>query len=274
MPPIYALSTGSSPLVVNVPHAGLALSAGLEDRLRPEARDLKDTDWHMIQIAQACRPLGASLMSANFSRYVIDLNRSADDEALYAGATTGLVSDIDFDGNPLYLEGQEPTRPEIAARISDYWAPYHLALKNEISRVKAQHGVCVLLDLHSIRSEVPRLFDGRLPDLNLGTNSGRSAGTAFIECAEQVLASTSLTKVTDGRFKGGFITRHYAQPSSGVHALQLEISQRIYMQESPPWTLDPAGTEALQSVVRALACDLIKVAQASIAPHANMTTTQ
>lgn len=264
MTPLYELSIGDAPIVINVPHAGTDLTPGLIDRLRNDARDLKDTDWHMAQIAQVCRQLGATVMAANYSRYVVDLNRSADDVALYSGATTGLVSNIDFDGNPLYLEGQNPTPQEIAAHIANYWEPYHRVLQKEISRVHAKHGICILLDLHSIRSEVPRLFDGRLPDLNLGSNGGSTAALNFIDCAEQVLSESNYSTVTDGRFKGGYITRHYGQPSSGVHALQLEISQRIYMHEAPPWTHKPAGTNDLESIVQSLAQGLIGVAQNSV----------
>jgi N-formylglutamate deformylase len=258
---IFELSKGDVPLVVNVPHAGLKLPEGLVDRLRDDAHDLKDTDWHMDQIAQVCCQMGATVMSATYSRYVVDLNRSADNAALYKGATTGLVSEIDFDGNPLYLEGQGPTSQEIATRISNYWEPYQWALQSEISRVQAKHGICVLLDLHSIRSEVPRLFDGRLPDLNLGTNEARSAAPDFINCAEEVLSNATYSNITDGRFKGGYITRHYGEPSLGVHALQLEISQSIYMHEAPPWTLAQKGVDGLQSVIQSLADGLIKVAQ-------------
>ncbi len=250
--PLFDKISGSSPLLINVPHAGTELPDSLRDRLRPETLELRDTDWHMNRIARDILPEGASLIYARLSRYVIDLNRPVDDVPLYAGATTGLVSTIDFDGNPLYLPDQEPGIEERAVRIVEAWEPYHAALAAEIERIRGLHGYCLLLDMHSIRSHVPRLFEGQLHDLNLGSNSGASAAPKLVEAAFAALQASGLTVVCDGRFKGGFITRHYGQPARNVHALQIEIAQSTYMQECPPWTFEPGSVERLRGVLSRL----------------------
>lgn len=250
--PLFDQTCGSTPLLLNVPHAGALLPDTLRARLRSEALDLCDTDWHMDRIARDILPEGASLICAKPSRYVVDLNRPADDLPLYAGATTGLISTIDFDGNPLYLSGQEPDEADRKARIDEVWLPYHAALAAEISRLRAAHGYCLLLDVHSIRSHVPRLFDGRLPDLNLGTNSGASAAQDLSDAAFEALKASGFNTVRDGRFKGGFITRHYGQPDQNVHALQIEIAQDSYMLEQSPWTYVPEKADRLKQALSAL----------------------
>lgn len=250
--PPYDQTRGTTPLLLNVPHAGTHLPESLRARLRPEALELCDTDWHMDRIARDILPQGAGLICARPSRYVVDLNRPADDVPLYAGATTGLISTIDFDGNPLYRDGAGPDTTDRQARIDEVWTPYHAALAAEIARLRATHGYCLLLDVHSIRSHVPRLFDGRLPDLNLGTNSGASAAPALCDAAFAALRASGLGAVRDGRFKGGYITRHYGQPAQNVHALQIEIAQDCYMEERSPWTYLPERADRLKQALSAL----------------------
>ncbi|WP_353474144.1 N-formylglutamate deformylase [Salipiger sp. H15] len=245
-------TSGSSPLLLNVPHAGEILPPALAEALTSEARDLRDTDWHMDRIARDILPAGASLLAARVSRYAVDLNRPKDDTPLYSGATTGLISTIDFDGTPLYRDGAEPDAAERAARIAAYWEPYHAALSAEIARIRAAHGYCLLLDLHSIRSRVPRLFEGRLPDLNLGTNSGAACAPALSDAAYAALRGSGFSAVRDGRFKGGFITRHYGDPARNVHALQIEIAQECYMLEESPWTYLPERADRLKTALAAL----------------------
>ena len=222
---------------------------GLTERLAPDARTLADTDWHMDELARAAAPAEATVMAARLSRYVVDLNRPNDDAPLYAGATTGVMSTIDFDGNPLYSPGREPDAQEQARRVATYWQPYHERLAAEVAAIRAGCGICVMLDVHSIRSQVPRLFDGVLPDLNLGTHEGASADPALVDAVWQVLQDSGRTAVRDGRFKGGHITRHYGRPADGVHVLQIEIAQHIYMEERPPWTLDRDGAARLQDIL-------------------------
>lgn len=232
---IYELHEPRTPVLVSVPHAGTRLSEGLAARLTRAGRSLPDTDWYVDRLWSWVTELGAGLLVATHSRYVVDLNRPADDAPLYTGPTTGLVPVETFAGEPLYAEGAEPDADDVAVRIETYWRPYHDALARTLDAVRDRHGHAVLLDAHSIRSRVPRLFTGRLPDLNLGTWDGRSADPGLAEQADAVLAGAAgFTHVRDGRFKGGHTTRHYGRPEQGIHALQLEMAQSAYMVEEPP----------------------------------------
>jgi N-formylglutamate deformylase len=250
---------GTSALLISVPHAGTALPAGMSESLSQHARELPDTDWFVDRLYGFAATLGAGLLIARTSRLVADLNRPADDQPLYDAAQTQLMTGVVpmrcFSGSPVYLPGQEPAEAEIAARLEQHWQPYHMRLQAALNQVCARHGHAVLLDAHSIRAEVPLLFDGVLPDLNLGSNGGRSAAADLLHSAAACLRSANWSVVVDGRFKGGYITRHYGQPAQRVYALQLEIAQHCYMQESPPgWEQQRANAlqQHLQHLVQLL----------------------
>jgi len=230
----FTLHRGSAPLLISLPHDGIALPEELANRLTPEARGVPDTDWFVGRLYDFARRLGASLLVPVYSRYVVDLNRSPDDRSLYPGQnTTGLCPVQRFTGEPVYLPGEEPWADEVAARVERYWRPYHDALAGELSRLRAAHGHAVLWEGHSIRSTVPFLFDGRLPDFNLGTASGASCAPETQARIEAVLsAQDDYTWVANGRFKGGYITRHHGRPGEGVDAVQLELAQSTYMDEA------------------------------------------
>lgn len=257
---LFTLVPGSAPLLVNVPHAGLGLSPGLEGRLTPAGRRLADTDWHVGALYQFATGLGAGLMVAAQSRYVVDLNRDPSGRALYPGSdNTEICPTRGFDGDPLYRDGVVPDDAEIAARVAQYWQPYHDRLASELEAIRARHGYAILLDGHSICAEVPRFFAGRLPDLNLGTNDGRSCAPDLAAEAVSVLAGASgFTHVHNGRFKGGYITRHYGRPAEGLHALQLEIAQTCYMDESNPRYWDAARASPLGNVLQGLVEALLR----------------
>ncbi|MBS0567014.1 MAG: N-formylglutamate deformylase [Proteobacteria bacterium] len=227
------LHRGTAPLLISLPHDGTALPDDIAARLVPAARRVPDTDWHVSRLYAFARELGASMLVPKYSRYVVDLNRPPDDVSLYPGQnTTGLCPIVQFSGEPVYLRGQEPSPEEVAQRVERYWRPYHAALIEEIARIKAAHGRAVLWEGHSIRSLVPFLFDGRLPDFNLGTAGGASCTPALQQRLEAVLAAQKkYTFIVNGRFKGGYITRHYADPGNGVQAVQLELAQLNYMDE-------------------------------------------
>ncbi|MGK9165036.1 N-formylglutamate deformylase [Inquilinus limosus] len=248
----FRLHRGTAPLLLSIPHVGTAVPEAIRDRLAPEAQDLPDTDWHLDRLYDFAEGLGVSIIQAVQSRYVIDLNRPPGDESLYPGqATTGLCPTIRFDGVKLYRPGAEPDAAEIAGRIETVWKPYHAALAAELERLRAQHGYALLYDAHSIRSRVPRLFDGLLPDLNLGSNGGASAAPALKDrIAEICRTAESFTHVVDGRFKGGYITRQYGQPERNVHALQMELAQRHYMDEDSPFAYRPDVAPPLKTVLR------------------------
>lgn len=229
----YTLHRGSAPLLVSLPHDGTALPDDIAARLTPEARRVPDTDWHVARLYAFARGLGASVLVPRHSRYVVDLNRPEDDASLYPGQnTTGLCPLVRFTGEPVYVDGRAPDEAEVRTRVERYWRPYHHALREELARLRAVHGRAVLWEGHSIRSELPFLFEGVLPDLNLGTADGATCSPALQASLEAVLAAQDDYGVAvNGRFKGGYITRHYGNPAQGIDAVQLEIAQRNYMDE-------------------------------------------
>jgi N-formylglutamate deformylase len=232
--PIFHLRRGRQPLIVSMPHVGTQVPEEIEREFTPVARALTDTDWHVDRLYDFLPEPGASVIAARYSRYVIDLNRPPDNAALYPGMThTGLCPTHSFTGEPLYGSGVDALPGgEIELRRERYWQPYHAALGELIADTRARRGFVVLLDAHSIRSYLPRLFTGRLPDINIGTDDGRSCAAELILPLLAILAAQSrFSYVLNGRFKGGHITRSYGAPDSGVHALQIELSQSAYMDE-------------------------------------------
>ena len=250
--PPFRFRAGTRPLLISMPHVGTHLPPALAARLTDEARQVPDTDWHLERLYDFADELGASVLVATHSRYVIDLNRPPDGASLYPGqSVTGLCPVDTFDDTPLYAAGDVPGQAEIAARREALWQPYHDQLAAELARLKALHGVVALWDAHSIRSVLPRFFDGKLPDLNLGTADGASCDPAL---AAQLLAiaqsNPAYTGVLNGRFKGGHITRRYGDPAGGVHAVQLEMTQCSYMQEALPFDYLPTVAAGVQPQVR------------------------
>ena len=250
----FTLKRGSSPLLISLPHDGSFIPDDIAARMLPAARRSPDTDWHVGRLYEPlAQKLGASVLRPTASRYVIDLNRPADGHALYPGQReTGLVSTIGFDGMPLYLEGEEPNEAEVQQRINEFWKPYHLALAQEIARLLDEHGRVVLWEGHSIRSRVPLLFEGQLPDFNLGTAAGASCGGALQGRLETCLQSQSrFSFAINGRFKGGYITRQYGAPESGVQAVQLELAQINYMDEES-FAYDASKATSVQELIARL----------------------
>lgn len=223
---------GELPLLISVPHDGCHVPDDLRARMTPAGLAVPDTDWHVAELYDFARDLGASLQVANYSRYVIDLNRSATDDVLYPGnIVTGLCPEQTFSGENIYSKGGV-TKEEKLARVSIYWRPYHARLKSTLAAMRAKHGYALLWDAHSIPSIVPRLFDGELPELNIGTNSGQSCAASIEAAVVEAASASPYSTVLNDRFKGGYITRHYGDPEDRVHAMQLEIAQRAYMDET------------------------------------------
>jgi N-formylglutamate deformylase len=250
----HTLHRGSTPLLVSLPHVGTLIPEALQALFVPRALAVEDTDWCLETVYDFAHELGASVLVPQYSRYVIDLNRPPENAPMYPGANnTELCPTRFFTGEPLYRPGCEPGPAQVAERLATYWRPYHDALAGELARLKAEHGHALLWDGHSIKSQLPWLFDGRLPDLNLGTVNGSSCAPALRQSLMDVLASqSSYSHVTDGRFKGGWITRHHGRPQDGIHAVQLEQCWSTYMLEAPPFEPDPARLAALRPVLRAL----------------------
>ena len=248
----YRFTPGATPLLVSMPHVGTHLPAEIAAGMTEAARALPDTDWHVDTLYDFLAAFGASVLTATQSRYVIDLNRPPDDAPLYPGASnTGLCPTTTFADEPIYLEGAAPDEAEIEHRRALIWRPYHDRLAAELAAIKARHGVALLWEAHSIRSRVPRFFEGRLPDLNLGTAGGRSADSGLIARVAAVAeAAGDYSHALDGRFKGGYITRAYGDPGAGVHAVQLELSQITYMDEDPPFGFRDDLAAGIRPVLR------------------------
>lgn len=251
-PPPFTFHQGTAPLLISIPHGGVFLPPLLAKRLHPEAREVPDTDWHLERLYAFAKDMGASMLAATHSRYVIDLNRPPDGASLYPGQNvTGLCPVDNFDEMPLYPDGDVPDATEIAARRDAIWSPYHAQLRAELDRLRAAHGVAVLWDAHSIRSVLPRFFAGKLPDLNLGTADGASCDPALAQDLLRIAeTSPGYTAVLNGRFKGGHITRQYGEPARGIHAVQLEMTQCCYMQEALPFDYLPEVAEKVQPHLR------------------------
>ncbi len=249
----FHLTAGDGPVLISLPHVGLSVPDDLLPDLTPAAQTLPDTDFQVEALYDFAPRLDCSVLRAVHSRYVVDLNRPPDDAALYETPTSGLVPRLTFAGEAIYRPGFEPDAAEVARRLARYWQPYHQALAATLERLRRRHGHAVLLDAHSIRSHVPRLFAGRLPDLNLGTFDRQSAAPALIDVAWQALGSDlRFSRVCDGRFRGGYITRHYGDPAYGVHAVQLELAQACYMDEEHPQRVDPVAQAPLKVVLERL----------------------
>nr|MBF0685652.1 N-formylglutamate deformylase [Pseudomonas sp.] len=246
--PAFHFHQGTRPLLISMPHVGTYVPPAIAARLTEEARQVPDTDWHLETLYAFARDMGASLLVATHSRYVVDLNRPPDGASLYPGqSVTGLCPTDSFDDTPLYAAGDVPDDAEIAARRDAIWVPYHQQLQSELDRMRAQHGVAALWDAHSIRSVLPRFFEGKLPDLNLGTNKGASCDASLAQAVMAVAqAAEPYTAILNGRYTGGYITRHYGQPAQNVHAIQLEMTQCSYMQEALPFDYLPERAARVQ----------------------------
>ncbi len=243
----YHYIPGTVPVLISIPHAGTFVPHNILDRFTTPAKRLPDTDWHVETLYAFARDLGIHMLIATHSRYVIDLNRGKDDQSLYPGKfTTGLCPLTLFDGTPVYQPGMEPNAKEIQERIETYWQPYHDKLQSLVDDLKKKHNRTIVFDAHSIRSQVPLLFDGVLPDLNIGTADGLSAKDELIQQIETICKQYSYSYVINGRFKGGFITRHYGKPEQGIQAIQLELAQCNYMNEAYPFSYDDKKAKKLQ----------------------------
>ena len=248
---VFETVQGDSPIILGLPHTGTWVPDEIRAKLNPRGQILADTDWHIERLYDGLLP-GVTTVRALFHRYVIDANRGPDDASLYPGQnTTGLVPTTDFDGENIWQEA--PTAAEIADRKARYHAPYHAALAAEIERVKAKHGVAILYDCHSIRSHIPFLFEGTLPDFNIGTNLGATCDSAIEQATFEICAASGRTHVLNGRFKGGWTTRHYGQPQNGVHAIQMELAQSTHLTtEAVPFSYDEEKAEVMRKPLKAI----------------------
>lgn len=259
----FTVTQGDSPIILGQPHGGTWLPDALMARLNANGRGLADTDWHIGKLYDGLVP-GVTVVASNVHRYAIDANRDPAGVSLYPGQnTTGLCPVTDFDGQPIWKEGQQPSQDEILARRDAFHAPYHAALMAEVERVRARHGVAILYDCHSIRSVIPFLFPGTLPVFSIGTNDGATCA-ALVQCstADPCEKSEGYDTVVNGRFKGGWTTRHYGRPKDGIHAIQMELAQRAYLAgETAPWSYDYARADRLRATLRQILDNLDRLAR-------------
>ena len=233
LPPWLELTRGDQPFLLSLPHTGTVIPPELQSEFVSPMLPFQDVDCWLERLYYFASALDITVIRTHICRSVIDVNRDPSGESLYPGmATTELCPLTTFSGSSLYREECSPTAIEIEERKQDYFLPYHAALQNELNRLKLQHGSVVLYDAHSIRSRIPRLFDGILPQCNLGTDGGRSCDDQFTKAIEDSLKKSNFSWVTNGRFKGGWITRHYGNPQRGIHAVQMELACRSYMEEA------------------------------------------
>ncbi len=265
----FFLSQNTSPLLLSQPHVGLEIPETIEKRLTPEAKLRPDTDWHIDRLyADMVEKLNATVLTARYSRYVIDLNRDPSGASLYPGqSVTELCPTTLFDDTPLYLENQGPDEAEIEKRRETYWQPYHEALAAEIARIKELHGYVLLYDCHSIRSVIPRFFKGRLPTLNLGTGDGVAADPRLACLLEEVASASPYSHALNGRFKGGYITRQYGNPADHIHAVQMELAQEDYMEETPPYSYLEDRAAKLQPTLNKILNTLLDWGFATYGPN-------
>lgn len=251
---IFTIRRGDTPLVLSLPHVGTTIPNDLRAGYVGRALQVEDTDWHLEQLYGFAASLGVSILVPHVSRYVIDLNRPPDDTPMYPGASnTELCPTHFFNGDALYLDGTAPDSAEIYRRRNIFWLPYHDALHTELQRVRALHGYALLWDGHSIRSEIPWLFEGKLPDLNLGTANGTSCSPALrAQLIDELQREQRFTHAADGRFKGGYITRHYGRPDEYIHAVQMEMCQSLYMEETLPFAYLETSAMQVQPLLRRL----------------------
>ena len=257
----FTFHKGTLPLLISVPHDGRLLSSDMQGVMSEAGKSLSDTDWHVTKLYEFARDLGASMITANYSRYVVDLNRSADDSALYAGqVATGLCPLQTFAGEDIYA-GEVAVDTEY--RVNTYWRPYHEQIEAMLAELCAAHGYALLWDAHSIASRVPALFDGELPTLNIGTWDGRSCGSDMAHAVTAIAENSPYDAVLNARFKGGYITRHYGRPDNNVHAIQLEIAQCAYMDEVTT-SYDSQRASQLRDSLTAMLDAFIKTAAANV----------
>jgi len=254
---------GTAPLLVSFPHTGTELPAALEAKFVSPWQARRDADWWVDRLYAFAASLGATTVRTRISRSVVDVNRDPSGASLYPGqATTELCPTTDFDGDPLYREGTALDDAEIARRSQAWFAPYHEALRGELARLRETNARIVLFDAHSIRSRIPRLFDGELPQFNIGTNGGKSCSPKLTEAVQKRCAATSFSHVVNGRFKGGWTTRHYGRPDDGIHAIQLELACRGYMDEPArpaPDNWPTPWSESRAADLRAVLKDILNV---------------
>ncbi|PHR59953.1 MAG: N-formylglutamate deformylase [Robiginitomaculum sp.] len=247
----YTFVSGTSPLLVSMPHIGTNVPKDISSSFTKHAVPLPDTDWHVDKLYNFLGALGANRIQANLSRYVIDLNRPSDGAPLYPGQSETQLCPLKiFTEENIYLTGQEPSQMDIAKRTTSYWAPYHQKLRQELNRIKEEFGYALLWDAHSITSIVPKFFEGKLPDLNIGTANNTTCPKNISEKILSIGTQSDYSTVSNGRFKGGYITRNYGDPDNQIYAVQMETALSAYMDDGAPYAFNEVKADKLRPVLQ------------------------
>lgn len=256
---LFEFASGNSPLLISMPHAGTFIPEDIAIRMTDSAKRLPDTDWYVHQLYDFSSELSVSMLKANYSRYVVDLNRSPDGVSLYPGqSVTEVCPTTLFNDEAIYLPSGKPNEDEVSQRIEHYWQPYHDQIRRELQRMREKYGYALLLDAHSIKSHVPRFFEGQLPDFNWGSGNGSSCDASLSQnLLNRTLENSGYTSVLNGRFKGGYITRSNGNPAENIHAIQLELSQATYLHDEETFQIDPVKMAALQNKLKELIDELL-----------------
>ncbi len=251
---LFNFKSGNLPLLVSMPHSGTFVPDNIKCHMTEEALKLPDTDWHIPNVYQFLEPMDVSVIQANYSRYVVDLNRPSDNASLYPGQDVPGICALDtFDKKAIYQNSYQLSQDEIHQRIEAYWRPYHDKLRLTLDNLVEKHGYALLWDAHSIKSHVPRFFENQLPDLNLGTADNKSCHPDLgQQLIQQASKAEQYTSILNGRFKGGYITRHYGVPSKSTYAVQLELSQATYMNEDYPFEYNQEKAKKIAPVIQNL----------------------
>jgi N-formylglutamate deformylase len=247
-------------ILISVPHCGTAFPSELKNQYKPELiQSPDDTDWFVDGLYDFAPSLGITMIAANYSRWVVDLNRDPQSKPLYSDGRviTGLCPTTNFLGEPIYKdERKEISSDEINNRVSQYYKPYHQKIESELIRLHQKFGKVLLWDCHSIRQFVPSIHSERFPDLILGNADGTSASSLLIDVAVDSLQTSGFSFSHNHPFKGGYITRHYGAPKKNVHALQLEMSKVNYMDDAET-NFDSARARKVQTALKKVFQNLI-----------------
>ncbi len=240
------------PILVSVPHAGILFPKEVLEKMDPEkAAFPEDTDWFVDQLYGFCSEMGITMIVANYSRCVVDLNRDPNNIPLYKDGRviTDVVSVTDFNGAPIYKDEYKPNETEIQNRLDHYFFPYHHKIEEILADLKKEFGVALLFDAHSIKKNVPGIQKDDFPQVILGDNDETSAHPELIQTAVESLSGKSFNFSHNFPFKGGFITRSFGKPEQNIHALQLEMTKTNYMNDSET-EYDLERAEKIQQILK------------------------
>jgi N-formylglutamate deformylase len=252
-----------APILLSIPHCGTAFPKELINEYEPELyKEQDDTDWFVDQLYDFANAMGITTISAVYSRWVIDLNRHPENRDLYSDGRliTGLCPVTNFLGNAIYKDGRKSiAEDEIQRRLAAYYLPYHQKIAEHLMALKERFGQVLLWDCHSIRKSLPALHKEPFSDLIISDADGQSSAAKLSDTAFLHLSSSTYSVKRNYPFKGGYITRHFGKPKENQHAIQLEMSKNVYMDDLEKTYVDKKAQKIqtlLKSTLEKL-CDIL-----------------